>query len=568
MNGKPTALFYIVVTLVVIGLLAFAGYRFYTHFQADRPDHVANGGARSTTSTGSPTQAAANVDPKILAKIVPAREIPALEPAGEYKPQGDVIDVELSDWPGYAPMILANGGLEPNSDSYYARKHGFKLRIKLSEGESESWSALNSGKMAASSTTVDVLALYGSQLKVEVPVQFDFSRGGDGVLTLKEISSINQLKGKTVTVAQQTEADFLLRFLAQEAGLELKPLKGWEDSRDPERINLLFTETAEDAAELFRAFVAAGSKDLAGCVTWNPFIYEVPREHPDKVRLLTTNRNLLIIADVLIVNQAFAKANPAIVQGMVDGIMWATQELRKNPEPHLALIAKAFDQSVEEFRESLKDVHLSNLAENLAFFSNQPGKIGTFSEIYYSAVYCYGREIIRNPVPPERLVNRKYLEELDRSGTYAGQVIELGPSEERDKKTVLEGNPLLTKQIRFLFEPNSTKLDLNDPGNQRALRDLLQLLKLAPGSYLVLRGHLDNSQVPEFKRQGEAFYRKQAVRAVEMSKARAEAVKAVLVENGVDPMRIDTDGRGWDEPIPGAPPEENRRVEVQLYTLE
>ncbi|MCS6976404.1 MAG: OmpA family protein [Gemmatales bacterium] len=568
MNGKPTAFFYLVVALVVAGLLALAGYRFYTHFRGDKPDAATGDPTRPASSSDSTARSAPAVDPQVLAKIVPAREIPTLEPAGEYKPQGDIIDIELSDWPGYAPILVANGGLEPNNDSYYARKHGFKLRIKMSEGESESWSALNSGKMAASSTTVDVLALYGSQLKVEVPVQLDFSRGGDGIITLKEITSINQLKGKTVAVAQQTEADFFLRFLAQEAGLELKPLKGLEDSRDPNRINLLFTETAEDAAALFSAFVAAGSKDLAGCVTWNPFIHDVPKEHPDKVRLLTTNRNLLIIADVLIVNQAFAKANPKIVQGMVDGIMWATQELRKNPEPYLPVCAKAFDQTVEECRESLKDVHLSNLAENLLFFSDQPGKIGTFNEIYYSAVYSYGREIIRNPVPPERLVNRKYLEELERSGAFAGQVVELGPSEERDKKTVLEGNPLLTKQIRFLFEPNSTKLDLNDPGNQRALKDLLQLLKLAPGSYLVLRGHLDNSQVAEFKRQGEAFYRRQAVRAVEMSKARAEAVKAVLVQNGVDPARIDTDGRGWDEPIPGAPPEENRRVEVQLYTLE
>lgn len=565
MNGKPTILFYLVAALIVLGLVAFAAYRFlWSEKPGGQMDTVSNAQGNQSTKDGG----FASVDQAALAKIVPAREIPTLEPAGEYKPQGNIIDVELSDWPGYAPILVANGGLEPSDDSYFARKHGFKLRIKLSEGESESWSALNSGKMAASSTTVDVLALYGSQLKVEVPVQLDFSRGGDGILTLKEITSINQLKGLTVVVAQQTEADFFLRFLAQEAGLELKPLKGWDDSRDPAKVNLLYTETAEDAAEVFKAFLAAKSKELAGCVTWNPFIHEVPKEYPDQVRLLTTNRNLLIIADVLIVNQGFAKANPKIVQGMVDGIMWATQELRKNPEPYLPLVAKAFEQTVDELRESLKDVHLSNLPENLLFFSDKPGQIGTFSEIYYSAVYCYGRDIIRNPVPPERLVNRRYLEELEKSGAYAGQVVELGPSEERDKKTILESNPLLTKQIRFLFEPNSTNLDLNDPSNQRALKDLLQLLKLTPGSYLVLRGHLDNSQVAEFKRQGEAFYRKQAVRAVEMSKARAEAVKAVLVRNGVDPMRIDTDGRGWDEPIPGASPDENRRVEVQLYTLE
>jgi NitT/TauT family transport system substrate-binding protein len=128
---------------------------------------------------------------------------------------------------------------------------------------------------------------------------------------------------------------------------------------------------------------------------------------------------------------------------------------------------------------------------------------------------------------------------------------------------------LLTKQIRFHFQPNSSDLDLADTSNQDALKDLLNLLKLTPGSLLMLRGHLDNSKVDEFKKQGEAFYRKQAVRAVEQSKSRAESVKAALLKNvTLDAKRVDTEGRGWDEPLPGVKPEENRRVEVQLFTLE
>jgi NitT/TauT family transport system substrate-binding protein len=248
--------------------------------------------------------------------------------------------------------------------------------------------------------------------------------------------------------------------------------------------------------------------------------------------------------------------------------LWGAEEIKKNPDIHIPVVAKAFKQELAEMKESLQDVHLSNLPENLLFFSDKPGQIGSFNDIYYSAVYAYGKDIIKNPVPPERLVNRTYLDELEKARTFAGQKVELGPSEEKDKKVVLESNPLLTKQIRFHFEPNSTDLDLNDKSNQEALRDLTQLLKLAPGSYLLLRGHLDNSNVAEFKKQGEAFYRKQAVRAVEASKARAESVKAVLVKNGVDARRLDTDGRGWDEPLPGASADENRRVEVQLYTLE
>ncbi len=73
--------------------------------------------------------------------------------------------------------------------------------------------------MAASVTTVDVLAAYGKQLHAVVPVQIGFSRGADGIVVRSDIKRINQLKGKTIATAQFTEVDFFIRYLAQEAGL-------------------------------------------------------------------------------------------------------------------------------------------------------------------------------------------------------------------------------------------------------------------------------------------------------------------------------------------------------------
>jgi len=547
----------LIITVVCLIAAAFLLINKFYPELIQKPDE-GRGNLGDKTSTSS-----------IKDKIVANKELPNLGPPGEYKLSGDTLDVEISVWPGYAPMIVANGGLNPNPESYFFKKYGFKLKIAVSEAEAESWQAINSGKNAVTVTTVDVLALYANQLKVEVPIQLDFSRGGDGILTRKEITSINQLKGKVLTVAQFTESDFFIRFLAQEAGLGVKPLKGLEDSVDPDRVNLLFTETAFDAADVFVDSLKSGSQTISGAVTWSPKTLEVPRDYPDKVRLLTTNRNLLLVADILIVNAGFAKQNPKIVKGLVEGILMGVEMIRKDPEGTLPLVAKAFDMNLAEAREAMKDVHLSNHAENMLFFSQEPGQIGNFNELYYSAVYAYGKDIIRNVIAPEKLVNKTYLEEIAREGLFQGQTVTLAPIKSSEKAEVLERNPLLTKQIRFFFDPNSAELNMTDASNQQALKDLTTLLKISPGSYLLLRGHLDNSKVEEFKQKGEAFYRKQAIRAIEMSKQRAESVKAVLIKNsGVDPKRLDTEGRGWDEPLPGAPPEENRRVEVQLFTLE
>src|SRR5688572_11266022 len=99
------------------------------------------------------------------APIPPLAAPPPLEAAAPYVPGADgILDVELSEYAGYAGLVAANGGLESDPASYLATKHGLRLRIRLSE--ESSWSALNAGRMAASATTVDVLAVHGKSLAV------------------------------------------------------------------------------------------------------------------------------------------------------------------------------------------------------------------------------------------------------------------------------------------------------------------------------------------------------------------------------------------------------------------
>jgi NitT/TauT family transport system substrate-binding protein len=86
---------------------------------------------------------------------------------------------------------------------------------------------------------------------------------------------------------------------------------------------------------------------------------------------------------------------------------------------------------------------------------------------------------------------------------------------------------------------------------------------------VLLRGHVDNALVDEFRRKGgDAFVRQQALRAVELSRRRAAEIKRLLVERySVDGQRLDVQGRGWEEPV-GSDSDKNRRVEVQWFTIE
>ena len=501
------------------------------------------------------------------AELVETRtEVPRLLPAATYEPKDGVVDVELSQYAGYAGLVVANGGLAPSDDSYFAKKHGFKVRITLSE--EESWSALNSGKIGVSATTADVLAVYGRQFQVVVPAQIGFSRGADGIVVRQDLKRINQLKGKVLASCQFTEADFFLRYLAQEAGLGVAMLEDLKAKPDPEKVNVVYCADGFGAGDLFLRDVLEGRTRLAGCVTWAPKTGEVVDQAGGKATLLTTNRNLLVIADVLIVNKGLAQAHPEIVKGLVDGLLDGNRRVREAPDAHVALIEKAFEWEKGDAKGELAKVHLSNLPENQAFFSGAFDAAGSFGSIYQSAVYAYGSELVPNPVDGEKFLDLKALKELEAGGSYKDQKVSIAPLKSEGGPSV-EGDPLLSKDIRFLFEPNSSVLDQTNSKNLDDLGSIKRLLQVSPGSTVLLRGHVDDAMKAEFKKQGgDPFVRQMALKAMELSKNRAGEIKRLLVDlHGVNAARIETVGRGWDEPL-GGESEANRRVEVQWFTVE
>jgi NitT/TauT family transport system substrate-binding protein len=493
-------------------------------------------------------------------------EVPRLAPPAPVQIADNIVPVEISEYAGYAGLIAANGGLEPNENSVFFKQHGFKVRLTVSEGEN--WSALNEGKLAASVTTADVLAVYGPQFHVVVPAQIGFSRGADGLIVRSDVKRINGLKGKVIATAQFTEVDFFIRYLAQEAGLEINAIGGVDATPHPERINLIYTEDGFAAGDLFLSDLKSGRNRIAGAVTWEPKMSEVVEQSGGQAHLLTTNRNLLIVADVLVVHRGFAEQQPKMVAGLVHGLLEGNRMVRERPDAYLDVIGRAFKWSREDTRTELAGVHLSNLPENLAFFSGEIDEAGSFGGIYQSAVLAYGSALIKDPVDADKFVDLRHLQAIDKSGIFKDQKIAIAPIRTAASGTI-ETDPLLSKDIRFLFEANSTMLDMTNQDNLNDLDAIKRLLQVSPGSTLLLRGHVDNALVPKFREQGgEAYVRTQALRAMELSKNRAAEIRRVLVERHNLPVaRIDIVGRGWEEPA-GPESERNRRVEVQWFTIE
>jgi NitT/TauT family transport system substrate-binding protein len=521
---------------------------------------------RRNQGAGSGTETTADATPGTPEVVDVKVEVPTLSPPGNVQLKDNIIPIEISEYAGYSGLIAANGGLEPTENSVFFKNHGFKVKLTISEDED--WSELNEGKIAASVTTVDVLAAYGRQLHAVVPAQIGFSRGADGLVVRTDIKRINALKGKTIATAQFTEVDFFIRYLAQEAGLAVKALASLDATPDPEKLNLVYTEDGFGAGDLFLTDLKSGKNRLAGCVTWEPKVSEVVDGSNGQAHVLTTNRNLLIVADVLIVHRTFAEQQPKMVEGLVQGLLEGNRMVRDRPDAYLDTIGRAFKWTRDETREELKSVHLSNLPESLAFFSGAIDEAGSFGGIYQSAVLAYGSDLVRDPPDPSRFADTKHLQAIDKLGLFKEQKVAIAPIRIGGASSV-ETNPLLSKDIRFLFDPNTATLDISNTENMKSLEAIKKLLQVSPGSTILLRGHVDNGMVAQFRQQGgEAYVRNQALKAMELSKNRAGEIKRLLVERfQVDAKRLDIVGRGWEEPT-GTDSAQNRRVEVHWFTLE
>jgi NitT/TauT family transport system substrate-binding protein len=495
------------------------------------------------------------------APVAPRTGLGDLGAAKAYEPAGGIVDIDISEYAGYAGLIAANHGLDPSPDSVFAREHGFQVRLRLSE--SENWGRLNQGAFAASATTADVLALLGPQMKVSVPLLLSYSRGADGIIARTGLKTINDLAGKTVVTSQFNESDFLIRYLAQEANLPVSVLADPAAQPVAGAVNLLFAEDGFAAGDLFLAELGGGGGRIAGCVTWAPKTTEVVASSAGQARQLISNRNLLVVADVLMVNAGFAAARPQQVRGLVHGILTGNRMVRSDPAAWLPVVGKAFGWDAAQAKTELSKVHLANRAENLAFFNGTIDAAGSFPYILQCANLVYA-DYVSEPVEPKALADLSHLDAL--ATQFPGERIEIQP--ETGGSAQVEPETVVKRDVRFLFEANSSNLAADDRANRENLERLANWLRAGPGSVLLLVGHVEPSQRDRLRR--EMGQKDADAMAQKLGQERADEVRRVLTADWkVDAARISAQSRGWTEPIPGERDmSRNRRVEVQWKMLE
>ena len=577
-TGKPKPAFFIAVLVVVAALLGLA---FYRH-SANKAKVATNAGGtgngsgfsdpRKDPSAGSGGQAE-NPDPNAPATTVkeysfePASKLPEVPGTASYKALGKprVVRFAVNIWAGWAPIVWANQGSKPGKVWKDAKGQDFQVELVLADDPVLMGNQVANGDVQIGWATVDMLPLIIQRLKKDprtmprVFQQIDWSNGGDGIVVRKDIKDVASLRGKTVTLAQNSPSHYFLLNMLLNAGVQ------------PSEVNMQFAHTPFEAAAAYNA-----KSDLAGVVTWSPDIYKLTENSKTNKMLVSTLEANKLIADVWFARADFARDNPEIVEGLVRGILDATEDLTKsdaNKKSVGALMDKFYGLDAGTGFTMLGDAHWTNYAENRDFFMVATNPTN-FERTYNTAVRLYRSiQVVKDPVDFDQIMDFSVIKKLGADPKYADS------KNSYEFKFTPAGSDLnvesqvLTKTVRINFFPNSYEVFKKVPGKDGAetnydgnvdytIEEIAKLAGQFGAARIVIEGHTDGSM----KGQADEALVK------DLSTRRANAVKEALVNKyKMNPNQFTASGLGWSVPADPSDPNNhalNRRVEVKVVPAE
>ena len=578
--------------VLTILLLAFAGFGAYRWW-----DKIAPSGRSGTVSidtekmkrdlaaASKPTPppatppAASDVANKLLAgdkavSLVDGSAIPPVSGVSDYdKPMKDgklIVQFPINIWPGWAPIITANNGLEPNEGSVFFKKYGFYVKLAIVDDPVKARDLFASGHSHVLWGTLDMMALFAPELVKDsrtVPVicqQIDWSGGGDGIVARGDLRNINDFrmkdgKRRKVVLAQNSPSHYLIMTLLIDAGI------------DPAQVDFRWAADAPAAAKIF-----VQDKSFDAFVGWSPDIYTVSEKVEGTRLVVTTGSANHLIADVWAVRNDFYRDHPDIVANLMRGIFDGMDMVRRDVKNAAQLLSKAYGIPVEDCQAMIGkdggvaegDAHLTNYRENVNFFLD-PMNPSNFETVWNRASTIYkSLGAIDAPVPSAKVKAATILAKM--SDEYK-EVRDLSQPSFKPgalfKTAEADSGEILTKSVIVAFEPNKTALN---PGYDASIPATMTAIGTLAGTfgnaYIVIEGNTDASR--------KGVVPSDLVR--QLSYDRADSVrKAILEKYKFDPNKFKVIGNGWDNPVAGCTdasnPEhnkKNRRVEVKVFPLE
>ncbi|MBI5765463.1 MAG: ABC transporter substrate-binding protein [Planctomycetes bacterium] len=298
--------------------------------------------------------------------------------------------VAVVTWVGFGPFYIAQ-------EKGFFKEEGLNVELARIDDFGARRAALASGKLDASVETVDSLAVgLAEGLPALEVLVVDESYGGDGIVARKEISSLAELKGKTIACAKSTPSHFFLLYLLDREGLMPSD----------------FTLKPMEAGDAGAAFVA-GQVDAA--VTWEPWLTKA--KETEHGRVITTSREHPgVIADIFVVHPNLARDHPKDVTALLRAWFKAIQFVKDHRQEAIALMAKHLELPPEELAGMLEGIRFPSYDENLRFFGIPSGE-NRFEQMFKTAADLYKKAGLINTekqLDPRKTYDVSFLRDLNK----------------------------------------------------------------------------------------------------------------------------------------------------------
>lgn len=451
-----------------------------------------------------------------------------------------VINLSFDEWIGWEPVLYANQGLTTQPGSIFD-KLGLKVNIHIINDAEASSNALIKGDLNAAGYTMNRTAFLSGKfadagLDVVMPVFTNYSDGGDGIIALSNINSIEDLVNAKIGVPKFSEAQSLVVWFINKSDLP---------DADKQKIidNLILLDDAEQTGQAF----FAGSLDVAA--TWQPYLSNAENSTNSHILFDTTSSNKLIL-DGILFRSDFAQAHPDVVSKFIDGIFKALKEYESDFDCIKKIMPMFSGMTDEEIAATRKDAGMMGYSENLNALENDCPVIYSDMCTIWESI---GETVDRNL--GATLFDTSYLKSLSNNYSSLSEKPVFEITEEQ-KEAVKDIEALLTKSATINFLPDTAKF-VDNAEAAAILKEFVEIAKTLDGTIIQIEGNINTDNASEA--------------GVKLSEERAKTVKNYFVANGIDPNRIIVIGNGNSKMVvdPNADDNyKNRRTDVFFKTIE
>lgn len=257
------------------------------------------------------------------------------------------MSIGYSAWPGWFPLAVAE-------EKGLFEQAGLKVKLTYFVDYTASLDALVAGKIDVNAQTLnDTIFAASAGAKQKVVVVNDNSTGNDAVICDRAVTSVKDLKGRTIAAESGVVDHFLLLQGLAKEGMTEKDIS--------------FRAVKTDAAA---AAFAGGEFD---CVAvFAPFTIQALKRPGSKV-LFSSADFPGAIPDHLVARAEVVDKRPADIQKLVDAWYLTLDWMAKNPEEATKIMAAKAEVSVDEYKTFAKGTTLFSAEDAKRAFEDRKG---------------------------------------------------------------------------------------------------------------------------------------------------------------------------------------------------